>query len=120
MWTERPVRLLGLVAAGVLLSGVAACGGDTGGEEQLDISGSGDETTPGTADPPDSSSASTPPAGAPEVRPAPEKGKTAPDEYGTWVLPRRSEEHTSELQSRGHLVCRLLLEIRNMNGPRPT
>src|SRR5439155_15829522 len=27
------------------------------------------------------------------------------------LLPRsRSEEHTSELQSRGHLVCRLLLE----------
>src|SRR5690625_6712583 len=26
----------------------------------------------------------------------------------------RSEEHTSELQSRGHLVCRLLLEIMNM------
>src|SRR5439155_26195722 len=25
-------------------------------------------------------------------------------------VPRRSEEHTSELQSRGHLVCRLLLE----------
>src|SRR5439155_23256794 len=25
---------------------------------------------------------------------------------------RRSEEHTSELQSRGHLVCRLLLEKR--------
>src|SRR5207253_5446517 len=25
-------------------------------------------------------------------------------------LPTRSEEHTSELQSRGHLVCRLLLE----------
>src|SRR5690625_6107892 len=24
--------------------------------------------------------------------------------------PSRSEEHTSELQSRGHLVCRLLLE----------
>src|SRR5207253_10852038 len=24
--------------------------------------------------------------------------------------PGRSEEHTSELQSRGHLVCRLLLE----------
>src|SRR5437870_10173553 len=33
----------------------------------------------------------------------------------TWLLLagaklRRSEEHTSELQSRGHLVCRLLLE----------
>src|SRR5690625_6278683 len=30
-----------------------------------------------------------------------------------WHLPSirlRSEEHTSELQSRGHLVCRLLLE----------
>src|SRR2546429_9736447 len=26
------------------------------------------------------------------------------------VRPRRSEEHTSELQSRLHLVCRLLLE----------
>src|SRR5690625_6200426 len=26
-----------------------------------------------------------------------------------WASPR-SEEHTSELQSRGHLVCRLLLE----------
>src|SRR5439155_24498693 len=26
------------------------------------------------------------------------------------MLIRRSEEHTSELQSRGHLVCRLLLE----------
>src|SRR5690625_5524646 len=26
------------------------------------------------------------------------------------IPPDRSEEHTSELQSRGHLVCRLLLE----------
>src|SRR3989449_5000494 len=28
----------------------------------------------------------------------------------TWCVPTRSEEHTSELQSRLHLVCRLLLE----------
>src|SRR5207253_10291532 len=28
---------------------------------------------------------------------------------------RRSEEHTSELQSRGHLVCRLLLEKKKNN-----
>src|SRR5690625_5842613 len=28
---------------------------------------------------------------------------------------RRSEEHTSELQSRGHLVCRLLLEKKKQN-----
>src|SRR5437660_7555484 len=27
-----------------------------------------------------------------------------------WCRACRSEEHTSELQSRGHLVCRLLLE----------
>src|SRR3989442_15614589 len=30
--------------------------------------------------------------------------------YGWRVSPDRSEEHTSELQSRPHLVCRLLLE----------
>src|SRR5690625_1090820 len=30
-------------------------------------------------------------------------------------LGARSEEHTSELQSRGHLVCRLLLEKKNDN-----
>src|SRR5690625_6997282 len=28
---------------------------------------------------------------------------------------KRSEEHTSELQSRGHLVCRLLLEKKNQD-----
>src|SRR5439155_15642350 len=30
-----------------------------------------------------------------------------------WKSLSRSEEHTSELQSRGHLVCRLLLEKKN-------
>src|SRR5690625_5312080 len=34
--------------------------------------------------------------------------------YGT-----RSEEHTSELQSRGHLVCRLLLEKKKNKPPPP-
>src|SRR3712207_8431127 len=29
----------------------------------------------------------------------------------------RSEEHTSELQSRQYLVCRLLLEKKNTNAP---
>src|SRR5439155_22876085 len=33
------------------------------------------------------------------------RGHPYPTDY-----PARSEEHTSELQSRGHLVCRLLLE----------
>src|SRR5207253_385734 len=38
-------------------------------------------------------------------------------EYGVRAAasaPVRSEEHTSELQSRGHLVCRLLLEKKNL------
>src|SRR5207253_4040705 len=30
--------------------------------------------------------------------------------HAAWDPTSRSEEHTSELQSRGHLVCRLLLE----------
>src|SRR5687768_18360376 len=34
-------------------------------------------------------------------------------EHGHAVVVRRSEEHTSELQSRLHLVCRLLLEKKN-------
>src|SRR5687768_17839759 len=37
---------------------------------------------------------------------------------GLLVLRQRSEEHTSELQSRLHLVCRLLLEKKNRNLPR--
>src|SRR3989449_2393316 len=34
------------------------------------------------------------------------------------VYPKRSEEHTSELQSRLHLVCRLLLEKKKRTGRR--
>src|SRR5690625_6992825 len=55
----------------------------------------------------------------------PRGGRSATGRYSRWTIaqfytvrvhnrpqiPRsRSEEHTSELQSRGHLVCRLLLE----------
>src|SRR2546422_6252488 len=36
-------------------------------------------------------------------------------EHGRLVRWRRSEEHTSELQSRLHLVCRLLLEKKKKN-----
>src|SRR5207302_10949085 len=32
------------------------------------------------------------------------------------ATPSRSEEHTSELQSRENLVCRLLLEKKKVNG----
>src|SRR3712207_7118788 len=34
--------------------------------------------------------------------------------------PLRSEEHTSELQSRQYLVCRLLLEKKKTTGPNVT
>src|SRR2546429_1702515 len=36
-----------------------------------------------------------------------------PDRLGNTRRSSRSEEHTSELQSRLHLVCRLLLEKKN-------
>src|SRR5690625_3477872 len=36
--------------------------------------------------------------------------KAMPTVYSARYMGDRSEEHTSELQSRGHLVCRLLLE----------
>src|SRR5437870_6494560 len=39
-------------------------------------------------------------------RAKPQAGRSSP----------RSEEHTSELQSRGHLVCRLLLEKKKKNN----
>src|SRR5690625_5366775 len=59
----------------------------------------------------------------PVVQPGPQGG-------GVHAAGLRSEEHTSELQSRGHLVCRLLLGKQNpvrrnrrwgaRGGPRPT
>src|SRR5439155_20902697 len=46
-------------------------------------------------------------------RPSAMQARGAPTMRAWWrwaTAGRRSEEHTSELQSRGHLVCRLLLE----------
>src|SRR3712207_7088241 len=37
-------------------------------------------------------------------------------EPGGGCVPHRSEEHTSELQSRQYLVCRLLLEKKNKDA----
>src|SRR5258708_25194667 len=44
------------------------------------------------------------------------QGSPRPDARGRL---RRSEEHTSELQSPDHLVCRLLLEIKNVDNLHP-
>src|SRR3989442_9845519 len=57
----------------------------------------------------------------------PREKRTIPDAHrGALGLLRyddgteRSEEHTSELQSRPHLVCRLLLEKKKNNSPPKT
>src|SRR2546430_8829405 len=34
----------------------------------------------------------------------------------SWAVDKRSEEHTSELQSQSNLVCRLLLEKKKTDG----
>src|SRR3712207_8377183 len=50
-------------------------------------------------------------------RVADERGEARPGLPGPRARrpPGRSEEHTSELQSRQYLVCRLLLEKKNIN-----
>src|SRR2546429_4379309 len=52
-------------------------------------------------------------AGSAPACPAP-PGRQAPCPAAARPPACRSEEHTSELQSRLHLVCRLLLEKKNM------
>src|SRR2546429_6762837 len=49
-----------------------------------------------------------------ELTPAPGEAEP-PGELGPALWVTRSEEHTSELQSRLHLVCRLLLEKKKRN-----
>src|SRR5437870_9784338 len=49
-------------------------------------------------------------AGVAVFTPASEPNRSSSARRRLGPIPGRSEEHTSELQSRGHLVCRLLLE----------
>src|SRR3712207_8879439 len=58
--------------------------------------------------------ASLPSAAEIERRRAAGRGLTRPE---IAVIQARSEEHTSELQSRQYLVCRLLLEKKKKNVP---
>src|SRR5690348_11550971 len=48
--------------------------------------------------------------------PTADAGRASSYENRTRRRPRRSEEHTSELQSPVHLVCRLLLEKKKKNS----
>src|SRR5690625_7081935 len=54
-----------------------------------------------------------PPASAARANTGPRTTPSAPQAMALAMSAERSEEHTSELQSRGHLVCRLLLEKKN-------
>src|SRR5438876_3902133 len=57
----------------------------------------------------------------PQIGPVSEqmRGKTMPQQMRIDIF-SRSEEHTSELQSPVHLVCRLLLEKKKNNYPSPS
>src|SRR5690554_4635482 len=55
-----------------------------------------------------------------QVAAAIRKQQAADEEYRAALNAVRSEEHTSELQSRPHLVCRLLLEKKNTRSHQTT
>src|SRR5258708_9174500 len=68
--------------------------------------------------------------GVPEPQPRGNQGLPAADSHhclrrplarsGSGERPTRSEEHTSELQSPDHLVCRLLLEKKKPRASSPS
>src|SRR5258705_8789985 len=63
------------------------------------------------------STAMTTSSGSPDRKPRPRTSRTVSRRSCVTVLDvLRSEEHTSELQSLRHLVCRLLLEKKKKNN----
>src|SRR3712207_9025401 len=69
-------------------------------------------TVPSTAMPSDAPSCCT------EVR-TPDAEPTSSSARSPTMMSNRSEEHTSELQSRQYLVCRLLLEKKKKKSLKP-
>src|SRR2546430_13352162 len=51
--------------------------------------------------------------------PSPAVREIAADSLWNLWFHARSEEHTSELQSQSNIVCRLLLEKKNISSPTP-
>src|SRR5690625_7092425 len=96
--TKNGLKLVGVASA--LTLSLAACGGD----EDFDTPGGSSPTQTQDADQPEPKD--TPSESDPSDSDDTSNGEA--DHGG-----ERSEEHTSELQSRGHLVCRLLLEKKN-------
>src|SRR5690625_6532861 len=109
--TFRPRRRALVAAATALpLTALAACSSDTG--EGPSLGGDDGEEGGGTSDGGADTSAY---ADVIASGPVADDDAVAASEWASAIkergeLIRRSEEHTSELQSRGHLVCRLLLE----------
>src|SRR5690625_5719916 len=110
---RNKLRVIVPLAVGALF--LAACGGDngdTGGEG----GGGGGEAAPEGDDRPSVVSVVSGPLGDRGFFDDAERGMKKIAEAGSKTQTieseanNRSEEHTSELQSRGHLVCRLLLE----------
>src|SRR5439155_22353841 len=62
------------------------------------------------ASPSEASVPAPPPSMATNTRPSAPRRRSTWRQSSSIHTATRSEEHTSELQSRGHLVCRLLLE----------
>src|SRR5690625_6225294 len=85
---------------------VAACGGGSGSDETTEPTAQVSEDAGGAA------------AGAELVVWSDAERAEAIENAATQFEEDRSEEHTSELQSRGHLVCRLLLEKKNSKTKR--
>src|SRR6266508_2978479 len=89
-------------------------GGGASAVARPSTSGSGSRFTSGAAGCWDAGSTGDGGVGVPASR-----GEAVGADGGTFAAglsPARSEEHTSELQSRGPLVCRLLLEKKNNTG----
>src|SRR5947209_12250139 len=58
----------------------------------------------------------SPPQCRPDQRNSASPSRRSCSSQMAWGAARRSEEHTSELQSRQYLVCRLLLEKKKKNN----
>src|SRR5690606_39682548 len=115
-WTTRPHRPLA-PRGGAMSSTPAPTSTPGPGEPAPPRPASDPDTLPSTPGPPPATSPApgtepaTDPAAPPDGSPDPDTPPTTPGPPpGSPADPNRSEEHTSELQSRENLVCRLLLE----------
>src|SRR3712207_8089996 len=75
-------------------------------------------TSPGATGRPKGGGRACASAPTPSTAATPSTTRSAANSASATTAPSRSEEHTSELQSRQYLVCRLLLEKKKIHDPR--